>query len=183
MVEIGRWSQDSQSSLQVRRLSEHDASAYYALRGRLVEGGVHAVEPQVRGEVEAGADGIATRLAEYLAHGTYVWGAFDGNVLVGAAALSREYHVSYGGIGVLWGVYVLPRYRGTPASRLLMDAVVGLCAMDSTTSQILAACAVGNDAGRRFLQRFGFEPMTLLIRGGSIHGQGGTFDFLRRPVS
>lgn len=183
MVDIGDGSRGMQSSLWVRRLSEVDAPAYCALRRRSVDEGVHAVEPQVRGEVEAGADGIAARLKEYLAEGTCVWGAFDADALVGAAAVSREYHVSYGGIGVLWGVYVLPRYRGTPASRQLMDAVVGFCGMDSTIGQILAACAVDNAAGRQFLQRFGFEPMTLLIRGGSIHGQGGTFDFLRRPVS
>lgn len=170
-----------QPSLQVRRLSATDSAAYYALRWHALDEPV-AIEPQVRRELEAGGEGIGTQLAEYVANRTGVWGAFDGDALVGTAALSREYHLSYGDIGVLWGVFVLPRYRGTPVSRLLMDTVLGVCIMDSTIGQILAPCAVDNVAGFRFLQRFGFELMSLPIRDGLTHGQDVTFNYLWRPV-
>lgn len=171
-----------QPSLQVRRVREVDAQAYYALRRRSFEESAYPLEPQLRRELKTGTEGIVAQLAAQVAEGTCMWAALSGETMIGTAALSREYHASYGGIGVLWGVYVLPRYRGTPASRLLMDAVVGFCGLDSTIGQILAPCAMGNQAGLRFLQRFGFEPMTLLSRGGSVHGHGGTFGYLRRPV-
>lgn len=170
-------------SLRVRPIDRADAQAYHALRKRSTEGLAHAIEPQVLQELEAGAEGIAAHVAEYVANGIQAWGAFDGDALIGAAALSREYHHSCGGIGVLWGVFVMPRYRGTPVSRLLMDAIVGYCGIDCTIHQILAPCARDNVAGRRFLQRFGFEPMTLVVRDGPIHDHGGTFIHLRRPVA
>ena len=166
--------------LQIKRLSEADAASYCALRRRAAEELTYPPEPQVRDEAGLDTEGITARLLEYAVNGTCVWGAFCNGILVGTAALGHEQHRAYGGIGLLWGVYVLPRYRGTPTSRLLMETVIERCSRDKTVDQILAACASDNAAGQLFLLRFGFEPMRLLIRDGSIHGHGGDFLYLRR---
>ncbi|WP_202839133.1 GNAT family N-acetyltransferase [Luteimonas saliphila] len=149
-----------QSLLQIRCLSEADASVYYALRRRSTEGLVAAVEAQVFREIEAGPNGIAAKLSGYVSEGTRVWGAYSGDTLIAAAALTREYHATHCGLGVLWGVYVLPRYRGTPASRMLMESIIDDCRNDGDIRQIRASCSYDNVAGQRFLQRLGFEATT-----------------------
>lgn len=168
-------------SLDVRRLSEDNARAYLSLRKRSLDGSVHPIEPQVRRELGAGPDGIATLLVEYIAEGTQVWGVFNDSVLTGVAALSRDCRVACGGIGVLWGIYVLPRYHGTPVSRLLMEAVTAGC-VDSSMHQLVAPCARDNIAGLLFLRRFGFEPIDMPTGVGSIQGFGDGFAFLRRQL-
>ena len=147
------------SSLQVRRLLVTDASAYYLLRRRSIEEVTHSIEPAVFREIEAGPNGIAARMAGYTAGGTTVWGAYADEALVGAAALSRRYHTVQGGYGILWGVFVLPRYRGTPASRLLLDAIAGACEPDRSLRQLVSLCTADNATGLQFLHRYGFAPM------------------------
>lgn len=159
--------------LQIRPLSDTDAAAYHALRTRSLDGLAYPAEAEVMREVQAGAEGMAALLALYPDEETTVWGAFDTGTLAGAAGLSRRSLSGYGDIGVLWGVFVLPRYRGTPASRLLMDAVAGHCTADAGIQQLRASCTRDNHAGRQFLRRFGFE----VISGGAVPGL-----IMRRPV-
>lgn len=168
--------------LAVRRLSQSDARAYLALRRRSLDGLAHPLEPQVRRELDAGSTGMPALLADYAAQGSQVWAAADGDAMVGVAAVSREYLVGYGGVGVLWGVFVLPRYRGTPASRLLMEAIIDCCGMDFTLRELLAPCAQWNVSGKLFLQRFGFEPAEQTI--GRAMGWNDAEDFLcfQRPL-
>ncbi|WP_202841533.1 GNAT family N-acetyltransferase [Luteimonas saliphila] len=155
-----------QSPLQVRLLSGDDAAAYQLLRARSLEELAHPVEPQVFRELEAGAGGMSSLLASYMAEDVQVWGAFDGETLAGAVGLSRRSFSGYGNIGLLWGVFVLLRYRGTPTSRLLMDAVTEYCTADTGIRQLRASCTRDNLAGQQFLKRFGFE----VISGGAVPG-------------
>jgi|GEM_PF-806420 len=159
-----------QSLLQIRHLSEADTLAYYALRMRSMESLVDPVEPQVFRELEAGTNGIAALVAGYVSEGTHVVGAFHGDTLVAAAALTRQCHAAQDGIGRLWGVFVLPRYRGTPASRLLMASIIEYCSADGDIRQLLASCGHDNVAGLRFLQRLGFEAIPA-ADSGSVHDE------------
>lgn len=170
-----------QLSLQVRRLGETDAATYYMLRSRSVDRLSQPVEPEVRRELDARSCGMAARLAGYEAEGSHVWGAFFGETLIGTVALSRRSHATRGGFGVLWGMFVLPRYRGTPASRLLMDALLDDCARDGGFRQLIAPCVRDNVAGLRFLARFGFEP-ALWVPRHVIGEQTPDFLYLRREL-
>lgn len=96
-------------------------------------------------------------LARYTSEGQHIWGVFSEGELIGAAGLARHYDASIGGVGLLWGIYVLPRYRGTPVSRRMMDAIIDFCTVDTTIYQLIAPCSRWNRAGRLFLQRFRFE--------------------------
>jgi GNAT superfamily N-acetyltransferase len=150
------WGRGMGASLQVRRISGADVLAYYALRMRSIKELPHAAEPTVARELDGGAGGLANMLAYYNARGTRVWGAFDENLLVGAVGLSRGLAEPDGGSGRLWGVYVLPRYRGTPVSRLLMEAVFACCE-EWRITYITVRFAKANIRGLQFLQRWGFD--------------------------
>lgn len=144
-----------QSPLQVRRLSEGDAPAYYALRqGSL--GLRHPVEPEVLRELGSGVSGLAERLARYETHGTRVWGVLDQATLAGVAAATLIPLLSDESAN-LWGVFVVRRYRGTAVSRLLMDAVFACCEHEWKVRAISSTVASGNVHALQFLTRFGFE--------------------------
>ena len=143
--------------MQVRLLTGEDGGRYWALRQVSTETPSFGIEPRVQREVEARPDETARVLVGYAAEDTRVWGVFDRDALVAVGALTCERPASCCSMGVLWGVFVLPRYRGTPASRLLMDAIVEDCRVDGDVLMLFTRCAHRNVAGRRFLQRFGFE--------------------------
>lgn len=145
-----------QSSLQVRRLSEADASAYYALRLGSLEGLRHPAEPEVLGELANGASGLVECLVRYEAHGTRVWGVFDRATLAGVAAATLNPLLGHESAN-LWGVFVVRRYRGTAVSRLLMDAVLACCEHEWNVRAICSTFASGNTHALQFLWRFGFE--------------------------
>src|SRR5688500_6017046 len=56
--------------------------------------------------------------------GTNIWGAMNQGRLIGVLALSRKCGGAIGEYLWLWGLYVRPPYRGTPASRALIEAAL-----------------------------------------------------------
>src|SRR3546814_11181561 len=70
---------------------------------------------------------MADLLERYEHEGTSLWGAFDGQVLAGVLCLSWRIGIESPDEALLWGIHVLPRYRGTAVSRLLMEAAVAWC--------------------------------------------------------
>jgi GNAT superfamily N-acetyltransferase len=96
-----------------------------------------------------------------------VWGVHDGHLLAGMLAVSRRFNVHVGNHLWLWGLYVRPRYRGTPASRLLMDAMLAWCKVQSEDECLLASCQASSQRAMLFLSRWGFHvvPVTSDLRG------------------
>lgn len=145
-----------QTPLQVRRLSEADAPAYYRLRLKSLEGPWHLAEPEILGELSNGASGLVERLIRYESNGMRVWGVFDQTTLAGVAAVTLV--PLLGDVSAnLWGVFVLRRYRGTAVSRLLMEAVFACCEQEWNARMVICTFAGGNAHAEQFLRRFGFE--------------------------
>jgi GNAT superfamily N-acetyltransferase len=145
-----------QSTLQIKCLSEADASAYYTLRRRSLEGLRHPAEPEVLRELGNGISGLVERLARYEAEGTRAWGVFDQRTLAGAAAATHD-PLRGDGLAKLWGVFVVPRYRGTAVSRLLMDALFACCEQAWNVRTVSSTFTSGNRHALQFLRRFGFD--------------------------
>lgn len=110
-------------------------------------------------ELGGGVGGLAKVLARYEIEGTRVWCVFDGDVLAGAVALTYAFSPQRGDTASLWGAYVLPRYRGTAASRQLMEAVFACCEQECGIKLISARFASGNLHARQFFERFGFDKV------------------------
>src|SRR3546814_5160366 len=70
---------------------------------------------------------MARMLDCYDIEGTRVWGVFQADVLAGAVSLSRHFHLQRLDVAFMWGLFVYQRYRGTAASRLLMEAAIDCC--------------------------------------------------------
>lgn len=142
--------------LQVRRLSEVDATAHYALRQGSLQGFRDPIESDVLREPGGGAGGLDERFARYGAHDTRVWGVFDQTTLAGVAAATLEPLLGDEGAD-LWSVFVTRRYRGTAVSRLLMDAMLECCEREWNVRVIRSTFANENTHALQFLSRFGFE--------------------------
>lgn len=75
-------------------------------------------------ELAAGRSGISDLLARYSSDGTVILGAFEDRKLVGVVALSRRVSPKYRHKVFLWGMYVLPEFRGGDVAHSLMKAAI-----------------------------------------------------------
>jgi len=108
--------------MHIRRLAPSDASAFQALRlAGLLDtpaafGSNHAEEKHLP----------LTAFEERLVPRTdaAVFGAFDGDALVGIVGMRRESALNYFHKGTLWGMYVAPAARGAGVARALVQAAL-----------------------------------------------------------
>ena len=108
--------------MNIRRLSAADAPAFRALR---LAGLLDKPEAFVASHVEEKDRPIGwfeARLAERPGHA--VFGAFDGDTLVGVAGLARETSIQLAHKGHLWGMYVAAAARGRGVARDLVTAAL-----------------------------------------------------------
>src|SRR3546814_17422415 len=57
----------------------------------------------------------------------------------------------------MWGLFVYQRYRGTAASRLLMEAAIDCCEHEQGIESVVTCFDGGNLHARQYFSRFGFE--------------------------
>lgn len=143
-------------TMEARCLLLKDGSAYAALRVQEVEEQPTQATTEQRDELAALKYDPATVIGRYLANGTVIWGAYDGQTLVGALAISRRFSVRVLTYLWVWGLYVRPHYRGTPASRALMTAALGWCEQQSPAQRVFGAYDTLNLRAIHFCQRYGF---------------------------
>lgn len=153
--------------MSVRRLEAPDAAALHALRRESLERhplafGSSPDEDRMR-TVEATAAHLA-------APDQAVFGAFEGDSLVGLLGLRRGERIKYRHKASIWGVYVAPAGRGRGHGRALFEAALaearrwpGLEKLElSVTSAAPEALALYEAAGFRV---WGREPRSLCHEG------------------
>lgn len=154
-----------QRPLEVRRLGPADAPAYRALR---IEGfATHPLEFRYSPADEEALPLAETerRLAE-----SFVAGVFADGELGGIGGWTRFAGEKLRHKGLLWGMYVRPRLRGTGAADHIVRSIV-----EDATGQIellLLTVAAPNDRARRLYERWGFEAYgtePMAVRAGDIY--------------
>lgn len=143
--------------MEARVLLPQDGRAYAVLRAQEAEEGPPPPATELRDERTALARDPAEVLERYLASGTVVWGAYDGTTLAGALGISRRFSVRVLTHLWVWGMYVRPQYRGTPASRMLMTAALGWCERQPREQRVFGAYDVFNVRAYRFCERYGIH--------------------------
>lgn len=138
----------------IRRLVQSDAFVHRALR-------IEAIVTTPYTFAEEIAQAIARTAADHAqalspAAETSTFGAFDGDVLVGMAALTPK-RPPFDHIAKLSSVFVKESHRGRgTADRLI--ATVEQAAAERGVARITLAVAVQNEAARRFYDRIGYVP-------------------------
>jgi RimJ/RimL family protein N-acetyltransferase len=108
--------------MHIRRLLPADAAAFQAVRLAALLDTPHAFASNHAEEKDTPLDAIARRLEAR--EDAAVFGAFEGDALVGMVGLHREQHMNLAHKGHLFGVYVAPSVRGHGVARDLMAAAL-----------------------------------------------------------
>ncbi|MCO7726642.1 GNAT family N-acetyltransferase [Brucella intermedia] len=150
----------------VRALEKGDLHRYRAIRLSALQ-----LAPMAFGssfeEENAYSDSVFARRLEQV-DGNVVFGAFDGENLLGTAGMFRHDRKSERHRGTLWGVYVAPEARGLDLGRALVGKVV-----DHAASHVVvldAKVVATNEAAKRVYYALGFktygvEPKSLCVQG------------------
>lgn len=154
----------------IRRLHEGDLEAFMALRRASLVGAPDAfgsaperdrfTDPEVTRR-HLGDDPLAP-----------VFGAFDGDRLVGCVGLFAEEHPKRGHKATVWGTWVAPEARGGGHGEALMRAVIdharGLDGVDWVQLDVSATAG----SAKRLYERVGFESWGLEPDGLRVNGRG-----------
>ncbi|MBM3117089.1 GNAT family N-acetyltransferase [Jeongeupia naejangsanensis] len=150
----------------IRRLTPADAPHYQALRLAALRDTPSAFGSSYEAEKDRPIPEIETRLAPAPDHGLF--GAFDGDALVGTAGLGRESMTKLRHKAILWGMYVAPGYRQRGLAGALVREAVALAKSVDDLRQINLSVNAGNTAALRLYEgagfrRYGLEPDALLV--------------------
>jgi len=157
-------------TMLIRELTKADAGNYLGLRLQSEEEFPEFVGFNAERELGAGQSGLAALLAAYASEGTVVWGAFEDNHLLGVVVLSRRLSPKYRHKAFLWGMYVVPEFRGTGLAQTLMQHTLAWANAHPELVAVSLQVTVSNTRGQKFYQRFGFsifgtEQRSLLAAG------------------
>lgn len=147
--------------MEVRILKGQDTRRYIELRTLAASECPWSATGNPKEEMFLLADRATAGTPPHPRQDTIVWGVNDGYLLAGTLAVSRQFNLHADNHLWLWGLYVRPRYRGTPASRLLMDAMLAWCRKIPTDERLLGSCHGSNQRARLFLTRWGFQVVAL----------------------
>jgi ribosomal protein S18 acetylase RimI-like enzyme len=136
-------------AFEMRRLLAADAEIYRDLRLTALRDSPDAFSSTYEAEKDRPLDAFASRL-----HESHVVGAFAGPRLVGMAGFYIQPGPKHAHKGMLWGMYVRPRYRGAGLGRRLVDAIIEHARERVELLQLFVVS--DNLAARRLYQSLGF---------------------------
>jgi ribosomal protein S18 acetylase RimI-like enzyme len=156
--------------MHLRRLEPADASAYRALRLRGLKAHPDAFTSSFEEENECAPGDTGRRLAADSP--VAMWGAFEGEELVGVFGFSRESRFKNRHKATLIGMYVAPEHAGCGIGRALVDAVLTDARRSGIELAVLTVTA-GNERARALYARAGFqsigiEPDAIRVAGASF---------------
>lgn len=153
--------------MNIRQLTENDAEALWRLR-------LYALETDPISFGEAPEELQKMTVEEYASRlrsggtGNFVFGAFDGEMLMGMTGFYRETAVKRRHKGWIWGVFVSPAVRGKGVGRSLLAKVIETAKVLPGIRCILLTVSTTQQAAIKLYQNAGFhsfgtEPQALLV--------------------
>jgi len=158
--------------MHVRRLVPDDAPAYRALMLDAYRDHPDAFTSSAEERAAQPTDWWAWRLAPGDAVAQRVFGAFDGDALLGAAGWSRGDRAKAAHRAELFGMAVVAAARGRGAGRALVEAVIADARAAGALTMTLTVTD-GNGTAERLYARCGFvriglEPMAVRVGDGFV---------------
>ena len=135
----------------IRALHSDDAAAYFALRRHALLDAPLAFATSPEDDFASSKDAIR----DYFRRGA-LFGAFDGETLVGAVGLFRDRHVKAAHKAHVWGMYVMPSHRGQGLGAQLLEAAIAHARELGVAAIHLGVTDAAPEA-RRLYERAGFK--------------------------
>lgn len=152
----------------IRVLEEGDGESYRTLRLRALREEPEAFGSSYEEQAERPLEAFVERIRETATH--FTLGAFDGEVLIGTVAFTREAGVKMRHKGVITAMYVAPEGRGHGVGRALLLSAVERARAQLGVEQIHLSVVTRNVAARALYTAVGFavygtEPRALKLGG------------------
>ncbi|AYZ63269.1 GNAT family N-acetyltransferase [Burkholderia multivorans] len=154
--------------ITIRLLDAADAALFQSLRLRAVETSPTSFLPTRDEEAGVSVAEFATRITPTPARA--VFGAFEGDTLVGITGVRRDARAKVAHKATIWGVFVDPAYRGRGIAQSLLEGATAHAAQAWQCRQLLLCVNEINGAAERLYAsqgfvRFGTEPRSLFVDG------------------
>ncbi|KWI97047.1 acetyltransferase [Burkholderia ubonensis] len=154
--------------ITIRLLDAADAALFQSLRLRAIETSPTSFLPTRDEQAALSLDEVVSRMrpTPELA----VFGAFDGDTLVGIAGVHRDARTKVAHKATVWGVFVDPAYRGRGIAQSLLEHATAHAAQAWQCRQLLLCVNEINGTAERLYAsqgfvRFGTEPRSLFVDG------------------
>ena len=159
--------------MNIRKLTPQDAACFQRLRLIGLREEPSAFASSYEEEKDRPLSALEAQLAPCADHA--IFGAFDGDDLVGVVALGREGMRKLAHKGYLWGMFVAASARRQAAGRLLMSEVISMARGVPGLRQLNLGVNANNAAAIRLyeslgFQAFGHEADAMLIDG-TLHDE------------
>ena len=141
--------------MELRVLESADAAAFSRLRLAALRECPTAFSSSYEEECDIPLAQRAERMAADRDHA--IFGAFDGERLVGTVGLHRESHRKLAHKAVIWGVYVAPSFRQRGVGRLLLERALDHAATMPGLLQVTLGVNTENTAAIALYESLGFE--------------------------
>lgn len=148
---------DAGAAMKIRPLTNADADAFRALRLMALRDTPEAFGSSYQEEVDRPREHFAARAAPPEPSATF--GAFADGQLVGTAGLLVSNRLKQRHKAYMWGVFVLPDFRGQGVGRKLVQHVIDRAAGNVRVLQCSVVTA--QEATRRMYHAMGFVPYGL----------------------
>jgi ribosomal protein S18 acetylase RimI-like enzyme len=153
--------------MDIRKLTGNDAETLWRLR-------LHALETDAVSFAESPEELKRTTVEEYASRlrsggaENFVFGAFDGEQMLGMIGFYRDALLKRRHIGHIWGVFVSPSARGKGVGRALLVEVIKSARALPGLRSVRLMVAVTQEAARHLYTEVGFrvfgtEPWSLKI--------------------
>lgn len=142
--------------LQVRNLSSDDAELVKNLRLFCMKESPARFSSSLKEEQERTIDSLKDSLSNNPRE-FFIVGAFDQDKLVAMAGFMREQAEKASHKGSIWGVYVMPAYRGQKLARQLMEKLIDQAKKLDGLNTLLLKVTGDSIAAKRMYLALGFK--------------------------
>lgn len=159
----------------IKKIPYTDSTQLYKLRLESLENDSFAFGTHSLDQKKIGVKELARTLV-LASEDQVIWGAYYGEKLVGMLGLNREKGLKKKHKATIWGLYVLPDFRGLKISSRLMDTAIDHAKNHLQLKSLMLTTEAYNQAAIKLYESRGFvmwgiEPHSLLIDG-VYHDQG-----------
>ena len=155
-------------TITTRLLDAADAARFQTLRLRAVDTAPTSFLPTLDEETSVPVGEFAARITPTPAQA--VFGAFDGDTLVGITGVRRDARAKVAHKATIWGVFVDPACRGRGIAQALLESATAHAAQAWQCKQLMLCVNEVNSTAERLYAsqgfvRFGTEPRSLFVDG------------------